>query len=382
MNEINMRSGKWVQQLREKSSYKAFIPNFLPPKPPIKIGDDILELLSLANLSLGRLDGICEILPDIDFFIEMYIKREATSSSQIEGTQATFNDVLKEEANIKDNTISSDVKEILNYIDSINYGIEKLETLPLSLRLIRKLHSVLLRDTRGGFKSPGEFRKSQNWVGGKTINEASYVPPPVDKLMPLLDNFEKFLHSDIQMPALLKTALMHSQFESIHPFLDGNGRTGRLLINFFLYEKKILRKPLLYISSYFNKNRQAYYYKLSAISKEDDMEGWVAFFLKGIIEISEDAVKLSREIHKLREIDRVKTSNLGKTTKNALIVLDKLYSHPIISSKNVKEITGLATPNANKLISKFINLNILEQAHGKKRNRIFSYKKYLDLFEV
>jgi len=244
----------------------------------VNIDDEMLNLLSSADRFLGRLDGIYELLPDVDFFIFMYIRKEATSSSQVEGTQATFYDVLKMEAKILDPTIPSDVKEIINYIEAMNYGIERLKELPLSLRLIREIHSILLKGVRGQERFPGEFRKTQNWIGGRTPKTAVYVPPPPDKLMPLLDNFEKFLHADVNIPILIKTPLIHSQFELIHPFLDGNGRTGRLLITFYLYERGILRKPLLYLSDYFRRYRSLYYDRLDAISKKDDIEGWVKFF--------------------------------------------------------------------------------------------------------
>ena len=377
-----MRVGRHIQQLQEDLSYQAFMPNFLPPKPPIKIDKITLDLLSKADRFLGRLDMITEVLPDPDFFIFMYIRKEATSSSQVEGTQATFADVLKVEANIKDPAIPDDVKEILNYIEAMNYGIKRLESLPLSLRLIREIHQILLRGVRGKYKNPGEFRESQNWVGGRTINTASYVPPPVSELSPLLDNLEKFFYDKSPMPILIKTALIHSQFELIHPFLDGNDRVGRLLITFYLCQQEILQKPLLYLSDYFKRYRTEYYDRLGAIHKKDNFEDWIKFFLDGVIEISKEAVNLSRKIVNLREQDVKKVSNLGKSTKSALSLLESLYKSPIITVKSVEKATGLSPSNANALVEKFVNLEILEKVGERKRNRRFVYKKYLALFEI
>jgi len=377
-----MRAGRHTQQLQEDLSYQAFMPNFLPPKPPIKIDKITLDLLSKDDRFLGRLDMITEVLPDPDFFIFMYIRKEAISSSQVEGTQATFADVLKVEANIKDPAIPDDVKEILNYIEAMNYGIKRLESLPLSLRLIREIHQILLRGVRGKYKNPGEFRESQNWVGGRTINTASYVPPPVSELSPLLDNLEKFFYDKSPMPILIKTALIHSQFELIHPFLDGNDRVGRLLITFYLCQQEILQKPLLYLSDYFKRYRTEYYDRLGAIHKKDNFEDWIKFFLDGVIEISKEAVNLSRKIVNLREQDVKKVSNLGKSTKSALSLLESLYKSPIITLKSVEKATGLSPSNANALVEKFVNLEILEKVGERKRNRRFVYKKYLALFEI
>ncbi|PIP11898.1 MAG: cell filamentation protein Fic, partial [bacterium (Candidatus Stahlbacteria) CG23_combo_of_CG06-09_8_20_14_all_40_9] len=309
-------------------------------------------------------------------------RKEAISSSQVEGTQATFADVLKVEANIKDPAIPDDVQEILNYIEAMNYGIKRLESLPLSLRLIREIHQILLRGVRGKYKNPGEFRESQNWVGGRTINTASYVPPPVSELSPLLDNLEKFFYDKSPMPILIKTALIHSQFELIHPFLDGNGRVGRLLITFYLCQQEILQKPLLYLSDYFKRYRTEYYDRLGAIHKKDNFEDWIKFFLDGVIEISKEAVNLSRKIVNLREQDVKKVSNLGKSTKSALSLLESLYKSPIITVKSVEKATGLSPSNANALVEKFVNLEILEKVGERKRNRRFVYKKYLALFEI
>ncbi len=383
MTNNSMRiTGKSVKQSLGDISYEAFVPNFLPPAMPLKIDDHMLNLLSTADRFLGRLDGMCELLPDVDFFIFMYVRKEATSSAQIEGTTATLGDLLKVEAQIQDPTIPSDVQEIVNYIEAMNYGIHRIEELPLCLRLIKEIHEILLKNVRGKDKMPGEFRKSQNWIGASNIKSATYVPPPPDLLMSLLDNFEKFLHDDaVLIPVLIKTALIHAQFELIHPFLDGNGRTGRLLTTFYLFQKGTLKKPLLYLSDYFKRYRDVYYEKLAAISKKGELEGWVSFYLEAVIEISKEAVELSRKIIKLREEDRKKVSLMGKTTKNALLLLEKLYSEPITTTKKVEQVTNLATPNAIALINKFIKLGILfNLSPEKKRSRVYYYKDYMALF--
>jgi len=375
-----MRCGKWIKQLTGELEYLAFIPNKLPYNASLNIDNSILNLLSEASISLGRLDGITELLPDPDFFVLMYIKKEATSSAQIEGTQATFADLLKYEIKIKDPKIPDDVKEIVNYIKAMNYGVERLRTLPLSLRLVREIHQILLQDVRGQHRNSGEFRKSQNWVGGRTINLATYVPPPPSELPKLLDNFGKFLHLKTQMPILLKVAFIHMQFEFIHPFLDGNGRTGRLLITFYLYHENALKRPLLYLSDYFRRYRQQYYDRLNAISKKDDIEGWTKYFLDGVINVSKDAINLSQKIINLRKEDDKKVMALGKAAKSGIKLLDYLYTNPIVTGNLAEKITGLSPSNARNLINRFVTLDILKQFDKKKRDKKYIYEKYLELF--
>jgi len=374
-----MRSGKYVNQLNNELQYKAFVPNFLPFE--IKIDDELQSLLSKADLALGRLDGIAETLPDVDFFILMYVRKEATLSSQVEGTQATFADVLKAEAKIEDLEIHKDVDEVLNYIKAMNYGLEQLKTFPLSLRLIKEIHKILLAGVRGEGKEPGEFRRTQNWIGGSTIQRAYFVPAPPQEIMPLLDNFEKFLHDKSPLPILIKTGLLHVQFENIHPFLDGNGRIGRLLITFYLCQQKILNKPLLYISDFFKKYRQEYYDRLNAFHEKDDIKGWLKFFLEGVAITAEEAVETSKKILKLREKDSEKIFSLGRSAKKAKLVFDFLFHSPLITIKDVERITGLKNPNALALINKLVKFEILKEITGRKRNKIFAYQKYIKLFE-
>ena len=377
-----MGLGEWTPQSQGGYNYKSFIPNPLPPDPPLVIDDTMHALLSTADRYFGRLDMVCELVPDVDFFLLMYMKKEATSSSQIEGTTATLSDVLKAEAEIKDTNRPEDVSDIINYIKAINYGIDRLKSLPMSLRLIKELHLNLMEGVRGEHKAPGEFRNIQNRIGGRTIETATYVPPPPNKLNDLLGNFEAFLHSDDNIPVLMKAALIHSQFELIHPFLDGNGRVGRLLIILYLIMKGILTKPLLYLSDYFLRNRSDYYSNLNAISREGDLTRWVKFFLNAVIEISAESVALSRKIIALKERDIGKISHLGKTTNNALLLLNNLYREPFINAKLVKDITTLKGPNVYSLINKFIELNILvDLTPQKRKNKIYYYKEYFELFQ-
>ena len=374
-----MRSGKYINQLKGELQYKAFVPNFLPFG--IESDDELQSLLSKADLALGRLDGIAETLPDVDFFILMYIRKEATLSSQVEGTQATFADVLRVEAKIEDLESHKDVDEILNYIKAMNYGLERLKSFPLSLRLIKEIHKILLEGVRGEGREPGEFRKSQNWIGGTTIQRASFVPTPPQEIIASLDNFEKFLHDKSLMPILLKIGLLHAQFENIHPFLDGNGRIGRLLITFYLCQQKILDRPLLYLSDFFKRYRQEYYDRLNAFHEKDDIEGWLKFFLEGVAVTAEQAVETSKKILKLREGDIKKILTLGRSTPKANLVFNSLFHTPLTTIKDVERITGLQNPNALALVNKLVKLEIIKEITGRKRNKVFAYQQYIKLFD-
>jgi len=374
-----MRSGKYINQLKDELQYKAFVPNLLPFE--IESDNELQSLLSKADLALGRLDGIAETLPDVDFFILMYIRKEATLSSQVEGTQATFADVLKAEAKVEDLEIHKDVDEILNYIKAMNYGLERLKSFPLSLRLIKEIHKILLEGVRGEGREPGEFRKSQNWIGGTTIQKASFVPAPPQEIMTLLDNFEKFLHDKSLMPVLLKTGLLHAQFENIHPFLDGNGRIGRLLITFYLCQQKTLDRPLLYLSDFFKRYRQEYYDRLNAFHEKDDIEGWLKFFFEGVAVTAEQAVETSKKILKLREEGLKKILSLGRSTPKATLVFNSLFHTPLATIRDIEKMTGLKNPNALALVNKLVNLEILKEITGRKRNKVFAYQQYIKLFD-
>jgi len=374
-----MRTGKYIIQLKGSAEYKAFVPTPLPYE--IKLDNTLNGLLSKADQALGRLDGIAEILPDVDFFILMYMRKEATLSSQVEGTQATFSDLLKAEAKIEDMEIHKDVDEIVNYINAMNYGLKRLETLPLSLRLIKEIHKTLLHGVRGEWKTPGEFRTSQNWVGGATIETASFIPPPAHELSALLGNLESFLHDSSPLPILIKTGIIHSQFENIHPFLDGNGRIGRLLNTFYLCQQKVLQRPLLYLSEYFKQHRQIYYDRLNAVHEKDEIEGWLKFFLEGVAVTSSKAVETARKILQLKNSDHQKIMKLGRSAERGLVLLNRLYKMPLVRVRDVEKITGLKNPNALALVSKFVKQGILEEITGQKRNRVFVYQSYVKLFE-
>ena len=362
------------------ASFRPFVPNPLPFQ--INMDDNLQSLLSKADLALGRLDGKAENLPDKDYFIFTYIRKEATNSSQVEGTQATFTDVLKAEANILEEEEKKDVDEIINYISAMNFGLDELKKLPLSTRLIKEIHVKLLSGVRGHNKAPGEFRRTQNWIGGPTIETAKYIPPPTQLVLDLMSNFEKALNdNNWNLPTLLKAGLMHAQFESIHPFLDGNGRIGRLLITFYLCEQKTLKYPLLYLSAFFRKYRQNYYDKLNDFHNKDDIESWLKFFLQGVYETAEAAVVTSRKILTLKEEDTKKIIDSFKSSNTALRLLNSLYTYPYVKTDRVMEITKLAKPNAINLTKRFEELGILEEMTGKERNKVYKYTNYLTVFE-
>ena len=375
-----MRAGQHITQSSGISKYKAFVPNPLPFK--IKMDNVLQSRLSEADQALGRLDGIAELLPDVDFFVLMYMGKEATLSSQVEGTNATFSDLLKAEADIQDPEVHSDVDEIQNYVKAMNYGLERLETLPLSLRLIREIHKELLSGVRGQGKTPGVFRKSQNWVGGQSIDTASFVPPPPQEVMPLLANLEKYLHDKTPAPILLKTGLAHVQFEAIHPFLDGNGRIGRLLVTFYLCQQHVLRKPLLFLSEYFMANRQEYYDRLNAAHDRDDLEGWLRFFLQGVSSTAAKATETAGKVLTLREHDMRAATSLGAVSENAVKLLNHLHGKPYVRIKDVESIVGLSNPNALALIGKMSKLGILTEITGRKRNKVFAYSPYIEAFTI
>lgn len=373
-----MRTGRFIKQLSGALEYKAFIPNELPFE--INFDSNLQDILSKADIAIGRLDGNTTLIPDVDFFIKMYITKEASLSSQIEGTTATFIDAIKANSKIKNPEIRNDVDEILNYINAMNYGLKRLNSLPLSLRLIKEIHKKLLKGVRGKNKAPGEFRKTQNWIGGRTIQTATFVPPPHMEVLRLLSNLEKFMHDKSSIPVLIKTGLIHTQFEAIHPFLDGNGRVGRLLITFYLCHENILKKPLLYLSEYFMQNRFEYYERLNDAHRKDDIEGWLKYFLDGIAVTSEKAANTAIKIHNLRDKDLAKVSQTRSQEKGVKL-LNSLYRNPIVQIKDVEKITGLKNPNAIALVSKFENLDILKETTGQKRNKVYEYRNYIKLFE-
>lgn len=370
--------------MRQPRGYRAFIPAPLPPTPPIEPGGELQTLLSRADRALGRLDGSITTLPNPDLFVFMYVRKEAVLSSQIEGTQSSLQDVLAAEARILDRDRPSDVREVLNYIDALRHGLERLETLPVSVRLFREIHERLMHGARGGRLTPGELRRTQNWIGpaGCNLHNATFIPPPPDQVPQALSDLERFLHHDPSLPLLLKIGLAHAQFETIHPFLDGNGRIGRLLITFLLCEAEVLQKPVLYLSHYFKRERQAYYDHLQAIRDHGDWEGWLRFFLQGVVEVSQQATETARCILQLREEHRALIAeHFGYSAGSGHRVLEAMYERPILSVKDAKEITGNSYAAANNLVARLTDLGLLREITGQSRNRRFRYEPYVRLFE-
>ena len=370
--------------MRQRSGYSAFIPAPLPPQPPVALSGTLQTLLSKADRELGRLDGSIQTLPNPDLFVLMYVRKEAVLSSQIEGTQSSLQDLLAAEAKVFAREGPRDVAEVVNYVKAMNHGLGRLAKLPVSVRLIREIHEKLITGARGSTLAPGELRRSQNWIGpaGCTLAEAAFVPPPPEDVPEALAALERFLHQDDDIPLLVKIGLAHVQFETIHPFLDGNGRIGRLLITFLLCERGVLQKPVLYLSYYFKRHRQAYYDHLQAVRDAGDWEGWLAFFLRGIAEVSAQATETARRILELREGHRALIAeHLGRAAGNGHRVLERLYERPIISVKEVRTITGTSNPAANQLVQKLTKHGVLSEITGQKRNRRFRYEAYVRLFE-
>ncbi len=375
-----MRAGKYVKQLE---GYRAFIPAPLPPVPPLAMDAELALLLSEADHALGRLDGVTSILPNPDLFVSMYVRHEAVLSSQIEGTQSTLEDVLQFEIDAKGQEHPKDVEEVVNYVHAMNYGLKRLDALPLSLRLIREIHTKLLQGVRGANRTPGEFRRSQNWIGPAdcTLATATFVPPPVHEMQEALGNLETFLHDTTTYPALIRCGLAHAQFETIHPFLDGNGRVGRLLITFLLCQRGILKLPLLYLSHYLKFHRAEYYDRLTAIRNDGNWEAWLTFFLKGVSEVSRSSTETARQILELRREHQTLIRSKAANQANALGLLDYLFEQPIVNARLVEEHIHCAFATADKLLKQFVDLGVVKEITGGQRNRRYEYSPYLALFE-
>jgi len=371
------RAGRVVQQ---PAGFRAFVPAPLPPDPPLQLGDTLQRLLSRADQALGRLDGIAERLPNPDLFVAMYVRREAVLSSQIEGTQSTLEDVLAFELDPGSNRQPFDTREVVNYVEAMNHGLERLDTLPLSLRLIREIHEKLLHNVRGAEKQPGQFRESQNWIGGDSPARARFVPPAVLDMRTALDNFEHFLHDDGDLPDLVSCALAHAQFETIHPFLDGNGRVGRLLITFLLCHREVLRRPLLYLSHYLKANRAEYYDRLMAVRTAGDWEGWVGFFLEGVRQTAEEATAVAREIVRLREDHRTLVQRCG-LGDNGQRLLELLFERPLLNINMVVGRLGVVNHTARRLVEVLEREGLLHEITGNRRNRVYRYDVYVALFK-
>jgi len=374
---MKIEIGKNQQQ---KEGYSAFVPGAFPPEGIFDYSQETLIKAAEAGHLIGKLDGITHKLPDVDFFLYMFVVKDAASSAQIEGTKATIVDAIEMDAGIAKQ--QTDASDILYYIKALHYGIERLREFPLSLRLIREIHSQLIEEARTShFADPGQFRRSQNWIGGTSPSNALYVPPSVDEMNRALNDFEKFLHAELQAPPLLHIALTHAQFETIHPFLDGNGRTGRLLITMLLCHWNLLERPVLFLSSYFKKHQKVYYSKLDGYH-EGEVEGWVNFFLDGVIETANESIDISKQITELREEDMLKIQALAKReSESGVLILRKLFSSPIIGTRNIMEWTGFSRTGAQKAIDRFVNLGILQVVNEKEKyDRTYVYDKYLSIF--
>lgn len=376
----NIKIGVYKAQT---AGFKAFVPHPFPPKDGFDFDQKILKKNNEATRLLGKLDGITKLLPDADFFLLMYLRKDASASSQIEGTRATMIDAIAAEAKI-DNNIPEDVDDILHYIKALNYGIKRMEqdNFPMVLRFIRELHAQLMQKARAThFSDPGEFRKSQNWIGGTKPDNAKFVPPPIDEMQRAIGDLEKFIHANDNIPTVIKAGLIHSQFETIHPFLDGNGRTGRMLITFYLWKEGYLEKPVLFLSSFFKKHQKLYYEKLFEYHN-GNIESWMDFFLDGVIEIANEAIGIVSKITALREKDMTKIHTLGKrASESAMLVLPKLYAQPIVNVGVIKKWTGFTHAGAERVIDRFVKIGILTpKDKNKTYGQSYMYKNYVDIF--
>ena len=373
---MNDRAGRFVTQ---SAGYKAFIPNPLPPDPPLVYDEELQALLSQADRAVARLDGIATVLPNPDLFMGMYVKKEALLSSQIEGTQASLEGVLEFEADLTPLRDMEGVLEVVNYIKAMNHGIQRLKEFPMSLKLIREVHKLLIEGARGTHRTPGEFRRSQNWIGppGATLNEAAFIPPPPSLITQGMGDLENFLYEKDTIPPLVKIALIHAQFETIHPFLDGNGRIGRLLIAFYLVWKEILSKPLLYLSYYLKKYRSDYYGLLEKIRTEGAWEEWIKFFLKAVYVTSGEAAATAREIIGLKEKLHEELYSRSIASKYGVKLVDLLFAKPVTNVGDVIQGLKVSKETASELVRKFEAAGILTEITGKKRYRKYAFREYV-----
>jgi Fic family protein len=374
-------AGTYVPGSMAGGGYRAFVPAPLPPEPPLRFEGPLIAQLERANQALGRLDGMTRMLPDPKLFLYHFIRKEALLSSQIEGTQSSLSDLMLFELDEASGVPIADVEEVSNYVAALDHGLHRLrDGFPLSLRLLREIHEVLLRGGRGAHKTPGEFRHVQNWIGGRSPAFARHVPPPPDRLAECLGDFEKFLHApEKDMPPLIRAALAHVQFETIHPFLDGNGRLGRLLITLLLCEAGVLQEPSLYLSLYFKTNRQRYYNQLDAVRRTGDWEAWLAFFLTGVDEICAQTVDSAHRALKLWEADRTRVHALGRKAGSALQVFEQFTRQPILSAARVADALGLTPPTVRGAFAGLQQLGIIHEITGQRRNRVWLYQAYYDL---
>lgn len=359
---------------------RAFVPAPLPPNPPIDWTPALRSKFDQALLALGRLDSVSMLLPDTSLFLYMYVRKEAVLSSQIEGTQSTLNDLLRFESDAAAGAPVDDIREVSNYIAAMEHGLARLPELPLSLRLIREMHEKLMASGRGMTKQPGAFRTSQNWIGGTRPGNAMFVPPPPQEVMPALHDLEKFLHDDAdRLPPLIKAGLAHVQFETIHPFLDGNGRLGRLLITLYLCERGVLRAPLLYLSLYFKQHRETYYRLLQEVRERGAWEAWLEFFLEGVADTANQAFHTANGIVALFQTDRERIGAEAAAPNSVLRVHELLQTSPYVTAPAARMKSGLALPTVNAALDQLVRLGMVVEVTGKKRGRVYAYRRYLDL---
>lgn len=382
--DVNKTMGLIGLNRRQAAGFKAFIPNDFPPTGGLNLSRQIISKHTEAIRLIGKLDGITQLLPDKNYFLEMFVRKDASSSSQIEGTQATMMDAI-EAANVeRGSDLPDDVDDILHYIDALNYGLRRAEDFPFNLRLIRELHEKLMTGARSTHNPyPGEFRRSQNWIGGTRPDNARFVPPPVHEMNQALGQFERFIHAEDDYLPLVKAAMLHAQFETIHPFADGNGRTGRMIVTMYLWHQRLLEMPLLYLSAYLKKHQEVYYERLEGYhSESDEVSAWVDFFLDGIIETAKSAIDTCQAITELREEDMRKVQSLGKVAApTAVSVLRKLYGLPTVGIADIVKWTGFTRQGAYKVIERLVALDILvPRNEGETYGQKYVYKRYLDLF--
>ncbi|MDW9627967.1 Fic family protein [Sinorhizobium meliloti] len=373
------RLGRFVETAVGGERVKAFVPPPLPPTPPIEI-TGLLTRLSAAERALGRLDGISILLPNKELFLYMYVRKEAVLSSQIEGTQSTLSDLLRFETEAISGEPVDDIREVSNYVDAMMFGLERMRQLPLSLRLIREMHQRLLDSGRGGTRSSGEFRTSQNWIGGTRPGNAMFVPPPPNEVMTCLSDWERFIHEDTpSIPPLVKAGLIHVQFETIHPFLDGNGRLGRLLITLFLCATGVLRQPLLYLSLYFKSRRPDYYRLLQEVREYGTWEAWLEFFLDGVAETADQAFETANRIARLFDDNRERIVRESERTGSVLQIHDIMRTSPYLTAASAAKRSALTVPTVNAALDQLQRLGIVEEATGRRRGRVFVYRAYMDI---
>jgi len=382
MNHPNRgNTGKYVPSIAGGIACKAFVPAPLPPKPPLKLDNKLQGRINQAMLALGRLDAISTLLPDAHLFLYSYVRKEAVMSSQIEGTQSSLSDLMLYEMDGMPGVPMDDVQEVSCYVTALDLGIKRIrEGHPITFRLVTEMHKALMTSGRGVNRSPGEFRKTQVWIGGHRPDEATFVPPPVNELKDCWAELERFIN-DVpeETDPLIKAALAHVQFETIHPFVDGNGRIGRLLIPLILVEAKVLSEPLLYLSVFFKKHRQTYYERLNQVRLTGDWEGWLLFFVDAVAAMANQALKIAQQLNELRESDRNQLNDLGRMTGSANQIIDALFEQPIANINKIIELTGLTAATVGKLFDMFENQGIVKEITGQKRNRVYAYVAYIDI---